>query len=165
MNKIVKILTVFTLIAALFAGCTLPDVTHEHADLTITLPGNFADQTDTELGEGFEFLYVSSDIGLCGLKETKSELEQLVGELDAKSYAELLIELNELDCTVSVREGVPGFKYSDTIDGEAYTYLAVTYEVNGNLWLLQAYCKTDKFVELETQMYTYLTSVSFTQAD
>ncbi len=160
MRKITSLIIVFVLIAACFAGCSLPETAHQHGDLTITLPVSFVSQEEDAKAQGMEFFYLSGNMGICGIYEDKTELEDMFGELDAKEYAQLIVDLNEMESDPVEKDGHYTFTYYDEVDGDAFTYVGVIYETEEAFWMVQGYCLSSSYEKLQNELWKHLTSVT-----
>ena len=154
------------LICLLLCGCStkdikdlIPEKTYSQGDVSISLPSTFKNYSNQDMAEGKDFLFADSDTGIVGTKESKNELYDMFGEMDAKGYAELLAELYELDTSVSKKHGHWSFTYEQEVDSVKYTYVAAIHETTAYYWNIQAYCKTSDFEENEDTLWDYLTEI------
>jgi hypothetical protein len=51
------------------------------------------------------------------------------------------------------------YLYTATTEGIEFTYIAAAFEGPLSYWLLQCYCKSDRFAELEPEIWKYLETV------
>lgn len=164
MKKLFALLLVAML---LLSGCDLAAATtktHTVGEATLSLPVTFIDYTGTSTAEGKDFLFASSSMGVVGLKESKADITAYFGAKDLNGYAQLIAELYELDVTVSTKEGHPTFTYTQTVDGESYTYVSVFHETQNYFWNVQAYCQTSEYSKNADKLWGYASNVTFTNS-
>ncbi len=144
------------LLAALLAGCG--SKTCLISDLTVTLPNKYEYCGDAPYAGGMDFLYDSSSIVICGIRETREAVEATFGQVDAKEYAVLMTQINELDCAVESRDGLWSFSYSVTTEGTSLTYLCAVYEGTQSFWVVQAYCEAADYGANHDEMWALISS-------
>ena len=157
MRAAVKHLLWSAVLLVLLSGCVASQQEITRAGLTLTLPESFTDQTEGELNNGFDIFCINRYVAVCGTKESKQELTAYLDSVETDDYAQAVIDKNKLSCTLQQTDGVYHFTYTQTVADKSYTYLCVIREAGDTLWLLQSYCTSDKFPELEQELWRYLT--------
>lgn len=159
--KTVQVFTALLLVFSLLCGCAAlqPEQNITCGELTMTLPGSFADWSEDAAAEGLAFNYASDAVGVCGTFEDKTYLQSYIPGLDAQGYAELFVESNGLNSTVDVVDGIPSFTYT-TAGSPSLRYLCGVFESGENFWVVQAYCASVDFEDAKGDMWTYITSIT-----
>lgn len=159
MKKVVSIVVVFVMLLGLLCGCA-SEQQFTKEGLTITLNSTFKDESTSSYAEGKAFFYTSRSCAVMGIRDDRAQLETLLGELTLEEYGNLIIELNDLDGTMSQRDGLWTFTYTASVDNADYTYLSAVYEAADSFWTVQVYCGTDNYGKLADTMFGYLKTVT-----
>lgn len=157
MSRSLKLLLVLLLVATLLCGCSSKQK-EKHIncnDLYLTLPFGFSDFSEDGAKEGLAFNYADTQIGVCGMFESKETLMAYMPEMDALIYAQVFAETNGLQDVPETVDGIPSFTY--TVGG--YTYLCGVFESDENFWVVQSYCQEKDFEANRDQMWEYICSV------
>lgn len=163
MRTAAKCLLWIAVLSVLLSGCVASQQEITRAGLTLTLPESFTDQTDSELNNGFDVFCINRYVAVCGTKESKQELTAYLDSVETDDYAQAVIDKNKLSCTLQETDGLYHFTYTQTVADRSYTYLCVIREAGDTLWLLQSYCTSEKYPELEQDMWNYLTGARITE--
>ena len=165
MKQIAKISLLLVLALSLLVGCNntldkiVPPQSVTCEDITLTLPGYFIDFGDEDWAEGFPFVYGFNETAVLGVKDSVDTMDAAFPNLDAKGYAEMFIEFNELDSTIQEVDGVVTFSYTAESDGMNFTYLCGAYKGETNFWVVQCYCETKNLADYQTDFMDILKSV------
>lgn len=159
MRKGITLILSAILLLTLFAGCkgTAPKQFSEDG-FTLTLTQVYLDYTEED--DERPFFYGNTKMGVVGLREDRSYMEEIYPGMTLEQYAQLTVELNELDTAVQMKDGTPYFIYKADADGENYTYLATLYETEDSFWSVQVYCKSADFPQMEGQLWEQATAVT-----
>ncbi len=123
------------------------------AGFTITLTEGFQERTDIS----FTNIYESQEIGIYTIKEELSYFEGL--DFTLEDYAELIMEVNEIDSRVETHEGLTAFLYDSEERGKKYQWVAVVYQGSDAYWFVQFVCDREDFAKLEPTIWRYAKSV------
>ena len=178
MKKMLKVLCLVLVAAALLAGCkpdlgivgdaidaaqdTVKPKDFTNAGITMTLTTKFLDFTETESNDGeYEFLYASDVHGVLALREDKASLIDALGEMDAQAYGDLVAELYELDTKTEMKDGFATCTYevTDDEDGSKLTFTCVFLETEADFWNIQVSCPSDTYAADQAHIWSWLTSV------
>lgn len=129
--------------------------------LKVNLPSGFLNYTDTDLSEGYAFLYANEEIGVFAVQENKEELFTYFDETDLEGYANLIAELYELDTVPTQKDGIWTLTYSDASSGDSFTYVSAFYETEADFWNVQAYCLTEDYDKYGDDLWDYITDIEF----
>ena len=156
MRKHFVLLLALVLCIGLLSGCSAKETSapHSHEDLTIRLPLEFLDLSDAAYAAQYNFMYGMEPITVSGLRDAKTMFSGF--DLNLQQYALLVLELNGLDCSLSQTDGIWNFTY----EADGYTYMVALYETREAFWTVQAYCPTDSFSQVSSQMWEILKSVT-----
>lgn len=143
---------------------TIPAMTGD-ISITLELPDDFLNYSNTEMSEGYNFMYANDNICLVGLQESKEELSLYFEEMDVAGYAELIAELYSTGNTAEQKDGKWTLSYTDDSTGESFTYICVFYDTGAHFWNLQAFCPTEQYETYEADIWQYLTNVTFVEAE
>ena len=163
MKRMARILSLL-LVVFLLTGCSLPgsgdkEKVFTKAGVSMTLNNSFLDYTNTKQNEEqYPFFYVSAEIGLMGVEETKAELAENFGEHTVDSYAELIIDLYQLNATVQHKDGFTYFTYETEAEGTMYTFTSVIVDAGDAFWNLQGYCATSVYSKNQETIWKFLTT-------
>ena len=165
MKKILSISLVLIMIMSLFSGCNIAEkiagnkeISHE--GLTMEIPTLFMDLSSIVDNDSITFIYGLDDSAVVGIRESREELAEYYDDLQtAQDYAEVFIAANELDATVSEKDGLPTFTYEATVDGEAYTYLCAAFSNEEDFWVVQTYSFSKSFSDNEADFWKMLKTV------
>lgn len=159
MKKGLTFLLSAVLLLTLFAGCKgAAPKTFSEDGFTLTLTQVYLDYTEED--DERPFFYGNTKMGVVGLREDKSDMEEIYPGMTLEQYAQLTVELNELDTTVQTKDGVLHFLYEADADGEDYTYLAALYETEDSFWSVQVYCKSADYPQMEDELWEQATAVT-----
>ena len=159
MKKILRILTL-TLVLALLAGCSGGTKTYTCRDLTMTVPSSMKDVSGQSDFSDYTFALDSTKLAVFALQERYDEYP-ILEEYDLQSYAELVIQANDLDCRPIGRSGEEYlyFTYTHQNDGNMFKYLTGVYQSEEGFWVVQIAAPITKYEEAD--FFEYLDSVSF----
>ena len=129
--------------------------------LKLNLPNDFMNYSNTELSDGYAFLYANAEIGVLGVQENKEELFTYFDETDLEGYANLIAELYELDTVPTQKDGIWTLTYSDDTSGDSFTYISAFYETEADFWNVQAYCLTKDYDKYGDDLWEYITNIEF----
>lgn len=135
----------------------------EAVQVSIDLPDDFLNYSNTALAGDYAFMYANEEIGIIGIQENKEELFLYFDEMDLEGYANLISELYGLDDTAEEKDGFWTVSYTDDSTGASYTYIGVFYETEVDFWHVQAYCLTEQYEEKADDIWQYITSVEFAE--
>ena len=142
MKKLLIVLTV--LLMTLSSGCKKETTydTYTYKELSFKLPSNEKVEVDTSIGEGYDFVYDNDNMVIFGISETKQSLAELGYEdISLKDYADLLIDLYEIDVIEKVVENnYVCFSYETGTSADDYYYMVGVYENNTNFWIINYCC-------------------------
>lgn len=142
------------------AGCGLLEAKEETFSkdgLTITLTNRFREYDAT--AEGYSVAYDSATVAVFAMQEQKADFATMGLEPTLEEYAQLVIEANDFDSTVSLDNNLVSFTYEGSNEGVTYTYLACVYETEEAYWLVQFACEADKYENLQADILKYAQSV------
>lgn len=153
-----KLIALFLVLSLCLWGCgdTPLLVPHTHKDLTISIPEDFLNLADADFAADMDFAYGLDPIGIIGLREEKAVFAAYALELDLQHYGALVIKGNNVDCTLTEKDGIPTFTY----EANSYTYVVTIWETDEAFWTVQAYCPTERFSDSQSQMWEILRSVT-----
>ena len=153
-----KRIALFLVIALCLVGCgDAPSlVSHTHEDLTISIPEDFLDLSDADFAADMDFAYGLDPIGIIGLREEKAVFAAYGLELDLQQYGALVIKGNNVDCTLTEKDGIPTFTY----EANGYTYVVTIWQTEEAFWTVQAYCPAERFADSQSQMWEILQSIA-----
>jgi hypothetical protein len=128
--------------------------------MSITLTEEF-EKTDME---GFTVAYGSKDVAVFAIKESFS-LQEDVGSLTLKEYANIVIEKNNRDATVKEKDGLTCFEfdYLNPETKEAYRYFAYVYKSEDAFWLVQFAVLKENSDTYEEKIGEWAKSVEFSK--
>lgn len=135
----------------------------EQGVVTIDIPDDFLDYSNTTLASGYAFMYANEDIGIIGVQENKEELYLYFEEMDLEGYANLIAELYALENPAEEKDGFWTVSYTDDSTGISFTYIGVFYETEADFWHIQAYCMTEQYEEFADDIWQYITSAKFAE--
>lgn len=160
MSRFCKLFAVILAIA-LLCGCSEPpsEQVFTCRGLSITLGPDYTDHSNSPAGENLDFLYVSNSIGFTGVCDSKEQFSQLYPDMTLHSYTELTARSAGKASVVQTYRGIPYYIYTAAIEDIEFTYIAAAFEGPLSYWLLQCYCKSDRFSELEPEIWNYLETV------
>ena len=147
MKNMLRFAAVLTLVCLLLTGCfAVGDKEYSCQELTMTVPGYMSDESDDKAFADFTFALDSYKIAIFGLKEAKADFKGTT-ITDLKSYTDLLIVGNDLECTAQTREGknYRYFYYTADNSGTTYGYVCATYEAADAYWLVQVAAEKDNY--------------------
>lgn len=162
MKHIAKLLLCTLLVAALLCGCTA-EKAYTSGELTMTLPGYFLDLSDDPAAAEKEFLYGYKNVGIMGMKEEKSLLEEYYGELTVADYAQLLNEIGQYGQEITEKDGIVTFTYAAEAEGDNYTYITAFFESSEYFWTIQVYTLTSEYEKLSQDMWGYITTITIAE--
>ena len=138
------------LVVFLLAGCSDPvgyGVTHK--DLTLILPADFLDLSDSmSLAGEPDFAYGRYSLVFQGLAESKESLE----EMTLLEYTQKVITANKRKTTPQASGAGFIFTYEADVDNTVYSYTVATYEGQENFWILQFFCPKDTLAENQPEI-------------
>ena len=132
-------------------------MTFTNAGVTMTLTTKFLDFTSTT--EEYDFMYASEDFALFGVQDPKADLADF-GELNAKSYGELISELYVLDTAVEEKDGKYTLSYEVEDEDGKLTFVCLFLETEDAFWLIQASSPSDLYEANKDQLWTWLSSAT-----
>ena len=159
MKRTVSLTLVLALVCALLSGCgAVGDKQITVEDLTLTIPGYYQDMSTMEGTSDMTFAYGFLDALVCGIREEFS----LFGDYKPDSladYAQLVIEVNGLDCQTEDYNGILTFRYTTDNGDGAHSYLAAVFESSNAYWLVQFGCSAENFEGNLAKFQKILTSI------
>ncbi len=159
MKKTLSVLIAAVLLLTLFAGCKGAAPKQFSQDgFTLELTEVYLDYTEDD-GER-PFFYGNTKMGVVGLREYKSDMDEIYPDMTLEQYAQLASQLNEVDSEIAEKDGVPYFSYEADVDGEPYSYLGTFYETEDSFWLVQVYCKSADYADMESRLWKQATAVT-----
>lgn len=175
--KYIRIFAVLLAIGLLFAGCkendepqmTFPKipysqvgiaptkVTYTHQGVTMELPKDFSDNTQTPSGKNYSFMYGAASMGITGEKVSKNELSEEITSLElfAADYAAAL------QAEALQKDGFWTVQYEDPSQNEPQMYVCAFYETEDAYWIITSYCPSQTFENYSQDMWQYVTSATF----
>lgn len=157
-------LALILLSSCLLCGCSLFEAspkTFSKAGMSITLTDRFSEKEYVS----FTSVYDSQYVAVFVLKEEFSLLEDAglsVGRNStAEAYANLIIQLNNLNVAPEEKDGFLTYTYQKDVNGDNYTYYAFVFKSEDAFWTFQFTTKTDQFEDQESNILTYAKSISF----
>lgn len=168
MKKILKaalIISCVAMLSSVMFGCVFKTLFGEpelkdftKAGMTITLTSDF---TEKDLVNQTAY-YTSETVIVTALKEEKSLFEEANINIDTLTeYAELVIENNNANSTVTEENGATYFIYEAEANGKEFKYYASVFKTDDAFWLVQFACEKDDFDSNKTQFAEYASSVKF----
>ena len=156
MRKHFVLLLALLLCITLLSGCSAKETTapHSFGDLTLRLPVEFLDLSDASYAAEYDFLFGMDPVIISGLRDEKALLASF--DLDIQRYGQLVIEINGLSCDLTQKDGIWNFTY----EAEGYTYVVTLQETKDAFWTVQAYCPTESYPQVNSQMWEILKSVT-----
>ena len=165
MKKLISLCLVVVLLASVLSGCAfsqlLGDKELTFDDLTITVPGMYLDMVSIADNPDLAFLYGFNDTAVLGIQESISDVQASLGSkiTSAKEYANLYVEVNKLDATVTEKDGLVTFTHTADVDGQSFTYLCAAFANEEHFWMVQTYCYSENFEKNEADFLECLKSV------
>ena len=158
MKKLIPVLLALVLCISVLSACSAKETTapHAHEDLTIRIPLDYIDLSDEDFAEGLSFIYGLDPIAVNGLREEKATFEAYGLELDLESYGKFLCMSNNVSCQPEQTDGIWTFSY----EANGYTYVVTLWETEEAFWAVQAYCPTESYTKVSSQMWEILSSVT-----
>lgn len=153
------------LAVCLLAGCSdalnkvVPPQEITVEDLTLSLPGYFINWSKEDWAAGFPFVYGFDSSAVLGVKESVSTLEASLSEVSARKYADLFLEYNGLDSTVSEADGLITFSYTANAQETEITYLCGVFKGSTHFWVIQCYCASADYGKFQADFLQILKSV------
>lgn len=164
--KKLKVLVALLLVASLLSGCSLLNTVlsqsekeYTQGDVSVMLPANCLNYSDTAVADDMTFMFANDNIGFLGIEENKADLFALYGEMDLHSYAQLIVQLYELDTEPVQKDGFWTVTYTNSTDSDVYTYVSVFHETSTSYWNMQAYSLESKYEEYAEDLWRYATTV------
>ena len=154
-----RILILALCLFLLTGACTGCSVQHwRYEELSFTLPGEFQNCSGESYAADFDFLFDNGTVAIAGIRETKQAL-QIFGATDAKTYAQLVIDYNQLTCQPTQQDGLWCFSYEAVSHGTPMTYICTVYEAQQSFWQIQAYCETANYSANSSAMWSLISSM------
>lgn len=156
-----KLLPVFVAVVAVAVAattvyaCLNPNSTEKvfsKSGLSITLTEDFREEDYLS----FTATYESKNVLVIALKEEYVLFED---KISLEEYAQLVIDVNQIDADVKKTDGLINFSYIAQANGKNYKYFAVVYEGSDAFWMVQFACENEKYDELESTILQYAKSV------
>ena len=163
MKQILKLATLCLVLAVLLCACSLPDRVFTCKNLSITLPGSFADLSSTLDGDDLDFFYMTAKTGITGYRVEKASMTEDAESLTPENFVELMQYSNAHTGKVTHRGDICSYIYTAETDGEDFTYLVAVFDAEDALWVLQCYCRTAEFSKTEETFWSYLETVTFSE--
>ena len=161
MSRLLKISVVFLLLFSLLTGCGLFQKTFTCQDLNITLPSGFKDYSDAEEAKNFDFLYLSDQVGIAGVRTQKISLQSNNPNMTLEQFAQFVADESGLeDAVISQNDGIYNFTYELDTDQKSYTYLVAVFEDDISFWALQCYSVSEDFSDVRDDIWEYLSTVT-----
>lgn len=153
-----KLLLCLVLCLALLSGCKKGD-TFVCEDLTLQLPEGYLDLQENAGNLDADFLLGRDKVVIKGIAEDKTPLQE-ASSMTLQDYGALLLETNDLDCTLEQAGNHYRFTYKAMVDGASYTYTGIVWEGYVHYWAVQVYCPTEVFAGKQQEIQQILDSVS-----
>ena len=135
-------------------------------DMSITLTDYFY----TYYPQGYTVLLQSNEISIFGVMYPFDMMgeSELTPESSIEEFGEELLKSNEREGLELVKkDGLSYYFYEDTSEEtqETYSYLTMLYKSEEAFWLLQFVCKAEQYEKLESELFQYAASVTFTSRE
>ena len=125
--------------------------------VSLDLPEEFSDYSQTPLAEHYEFLYASPYVGIYGLRDHSGGLDEEISSFEA--FVQSIAQ--RYNTEVIQKDGISVISYEDLEQNEPQTIICAFYEVGDMYWSICSYCPSDLFAENSDAMWGYVTSVTF----
>lgn len=157
MKKCTILLLVLVLLCASLAGCgnETPTTTYTHDDLTLSVPADFINLSDTFAAE-LDFVYGLDPIAVNGLRETKATFAAYGLDINLERYGQLLISSNKVQANLEQKDDILFFTYASN----SFTYVVTLWETEEAFWMVQAYCPTEDYSKVKSDIWEILSSVT-----
>ena len=163
-KRILCVLIIISMVLSMTA-CGAPKEKQFTVDeLRITLNSSFRNAKK----DGYSGTFQSSDIVVVVQRESKSDINKLVGEINMSDYENMALTGNASRNPSQVfREN--GFSYleydyTDQDSKKTYSYFTSFHESDKAFWTLQFICLKDKYQQYKSQFIEYAASVSFDES-
>lgn len=159
MKKFARIL-VLVLVVVMLTACGESTKTFTCNDLTITVPSKMLDVSSNSDFAGYTFTLDSSKIAIFGIQETYADYDVLK-DYDLKSYTDLCIQANGLDCLAVQRATADYyyFEYTANNPDGTYRYMTGCFQSDAGFWIVQVCALATEYDQ--EAFLSYLDSVSF----
>jgi len=155
-----RLIVCVLVLMCLLSGCTDRDqyptgINLSLQDISLTLPGDFADLSGEKYVEDAVFMYGRKSLVVMGLAEKKESMKAM----NLAEYTDTVIHANGLSCTAIQSGDGYLFTYEKPLDGTTYTYTIATFEGVNNFWILQFYGPTASLQENQPEIDIILESI------
>lgn len=134
--------------------------TFEVDEMNITLKGVFVQQDD--LVENVDAVFFSLEAQVMVSRLTYRDLGfDSEPNLTAQRMAEAYVEILDSDLEVVVEDGLVSVTDEHILDGTSMTSVYYFYTSDGAYWLVQMYCPTESFAEMQSSFNEWAGSVTF----
>lgn len=158
MKKYATLLLVLVLLCASLTGCgnRKSTATYTYDDLTITLPADFIDLSGEAFAAELAFIYGLDPIAINGLRESKSTFAAYGLDVDLERYGQLLISSNNVQAKLEQKDDILFFTYTSN----GFSYVVTLWESEEAFWMVQAYCPTENYNTVKSDIWEILSSVT-----
>lgn len=161
MKKLLALLCACLCVMGLACGCSASAKEFDTgAGMTITLPGSFKEQ-DASQANGATAYYLSNTAGVVALKEDFTTLEDagLSSDMTLDEYGQTVIDANSLTAQLQEADGIKYFVYENSVDDQDFTYYATVFEGSDAFWLIQFFCETKNYDQLQSNFLEWAKTV------
>lgn len=167
--KKLKVLVALLLVASLLSGCSLLNAVlsqqekeYTYENISVMLPANCLNYSGTALAGDMTFMFANDSISFFGVKESKTDISEMFGQMNLQGYAQLIAQLYELDAEPVQKDGFWTVTYTNSVDADTYTYISVFYETANSFWNIQASCKEADYEKYAADLWKYATTIKIT---
>ncbi|MBB5265851.1 hypothetical protein HNP82_003002 [Catenibacillus scindens] len=161
MKRLLALLCACLCVIGIVSGCSASAKEFDTGvGMTMTLPGSFKEQ-DASQANGATAYYLSNTAGVVALKEDFSTLENagLSADMTLDEYGQTVIDANSLSVQLQEADGIKYFVYENSVDSQDFTYYATVFEGSDAFWLIQFFCETKNYDQLQSDFLEWAKTV------
>ncbi|MCL1822866.1 MAG: hypothetical protein FWG44_01565 [Oscillospiraceae bacterium] len=152
------LVVVLVLVFAVFSNMSSPKE-FSKAGLTITLTDKF--DVPKERYPDFDVVYESRTSMMAAIKEDFGTLEYvgIPSDISLREYAEMVMDANRKSGSVKEKDGLVYFEYTDSNQGQRFSYFATVFRGKDAYWLVQFFCEEKNYDKLQKDFIKWAQSV------